>query len=277
MAWLKVCDTTHSHPSVLALAIGGDISLLNETLGWLTRCASYSADHELDGWVPEAQARAFAGARYDVLLKTARAAGILERTARKGGPQQHRGLALDMHTDDRVFHILTKAELTIARGRRGSTRQQDARMAVRLRDGDQCRYCLGPVDFTQRKTARAGTYEHPDPADRGTFVIACRACNQTKGTRTAEQWHTDGGHPLHDPPAQPHYTPQTTEWLTAAGLLPADGSQPPAPLRTPDQPSRADGRTSTQASRAPHEPPSNQPGPAHPEEPSSTPPGGTRT
>jgi hypothetical protein len=68
------------------------------------------------------------------------------------------------------------------------TRQVGPTRTARLRDGDQCRYCGKSVSWTDRVSARGGTYDHPDPADRDTFVVACFGCNREKGQRTLAQW-----------------------------------------------------------------------------------------
>lgn len=225
MAWLRIEDTAHSHPLVLALAVNGDVSLGNEALGWVVRCASWSAEHLMDGWINEGMAVQLAGGlkRYRLLLKICRAAGILAKRSTRGPAGPGPMLVQD---EDAVMHLRTREEVTIDRERRGTTRQQDAVMAVRLRDGDQCRYCQRTVNFYSRKGARRGSYDHPDPDDRVTFVVACGECNGIKGKRTAEQWHTAGGPALQDPPHDPYRTDKTTAWLTQAGLLPPAARTP---------------------------------------------------
>lgn len=47
--WLKIDDKFHDHPKVVAAG--------NAAVGLWVRCASYSADYELDGFIPETTAR----------------------------------------------------------------------------------------------------------------------------------------------------------------------------------------------------------------------------
>lgn|GEM_PF-6234361 len=50
---------------------------------------------------------------------------------------------------------------------------------VRRRDGDQCRFCLGLVDFLDRKSGDGGVFMHLDqsqPKGVENLVVACREC-----------------------------------------------------------------------------------------------------
>lgn len=70
--------------------------------------------------------------------------------------------------------------------------------SIRARDGNRCRYCGRRVDWTDRKSAKGGTYDHVIPRGPNTaenVVVACRGCNSRKGARTPEQ----AGMPLLEP------------------------------------------------------------------------------
>lgn len=232
MPWVRMEDTTHSHPAVRALGRGADDPerQINEALGWLARCASYSAEHTTDGFVPDDLVRQWAGRQHaDRLLAAARRA----KQIAKARAHAELGPGWQLASgEDAIFHIRTREEVELDRARRGTTRQQDAKNTVRLRDGDQCRYCQTWVDFRLRKGKHRGTYDHPDPADRDTFVVCCGDCNGRKAKRTPEQ----AGMTLHPAPAPEdrHFTPDTHDKLAALGLLPPrPGTQPdPAPPRT---------------------------------------------
>lgn len=74
------------------------------------------------------------------------------------------------------------------------------REAVRLRDGDRCRYCGHRVNWNDRRSPRAGTYDHVQPGKaRGpeNLVVACRKCNQAKQDRTPDR----AGMTLKPPPS----------------------------------------------------------------------------
>jgi 5-methylcytosine-specific restriction endonuclease McrA len=59
--------------------------------------------------------------------------------------------------------------------------------AVQKRDGNYCRYCHAEVHFTATVNERKAVYDHVKPYSQGgetsieNIVIACNACNRTKG------------------------------------------------------------------------------------------------
>lgn len=251
MAWLRVEDTAHSHPAVLAAGRSSDdpVQQVNEVLGWLVRCGSWAAEHLTDGFVPDDLARQYASPQHFTrYLAAARRAKQLSKA--RAHPELGPGWQL-ASGENAVLHIRSREEVELDRARRGTTRLQDAKNTVRLRDGDQCRYCRAWVDFKLRKGKHRGTYDHPDPADRDTFVVCCGDCNGRKAKRTPEQ----AGMRLLDPPApdERHFSPDTHDKLAALGLLPRrPGTQPdPAPPRT-GQPADA---AATGALSAPPRPP----------------------
>lgn len=203
MSWVRIGDTAHSDRKLLrAQHQFGEVRGL-AVWGFTTALASWSAQHTLDGWVSESQARKLGGADdYVQLVKQAQTCGFLARGGRVKGPDGERGW-LVVNDDPELLHIRTREEVERDRNKTAATRQVEPKRLVRLRDGDQCRYCAKTVSWRDRVSARGGTYDHPEPADRDTFVVACFGCNRTKGDRTAEQWHADGGHQLQPPPDQP--------------------------------------------------------------------------
>lgn len=251
MAWVRMEDTAADDPAVHAAGRGGDDRQVNEALGWLARCAAWSGAHLTDGFVPEAIARqyAFSPENYTRLFTAVRRAKQI--TKARAHPVHGPGLQI-VRGEDAVFHIRTREEVEIDRARRGTTRLQDAKTDVRLRDGDQCRYCKGWVDFKLRKGKHRGTYDHPDPADRDTFVVSCGHCNSRKGQRTPQQ----AGMELHPPPAPDdrHFTPETHDKLAALGLLPPrPGSQPDtAPTRAATPAGAATGSAQSAPPRPAH-------------------------
>lgn len=68
-------------------------------------------------------------------------------------------------------------------------RNTSLRQAIRERDDDQCRYCGLAVEWANRRGPSGGTYDHVDPLGENSLenlVVACRACNTAKGSRTPE-------------------------------------------------------------------------------------------
>lgn len=116
----------------------------------------------------------------------------------------------------------------------------DLTSQVRLRDGDNCRFCGGPVNFNARTGPTAGTYlrlhaESAHDMDPDAFVVACLECN----TRS----HPPGVRPkLNLPPAEPRYSPRTTAMLIGRGLLPTSACVEPAECE-PEPVSEVDDRT----------------------------------
>lgn len=68
-------------------------------------------------------------------------------------------------------------------------RDRGLRDLIKARDGDRCRYCGGPVDWSNRRGPNGATYDHVDPYGGNTLenvVVACHRCNSAKGNRTPE-------------------------------------------------------------------------------------------
>lgn len=85
--------------------------------------------------------------------------------------------------------------------RKGLERDRELVGAIKDRDDNRCRYCAHRVNWKDRKGPRGGTYDHVMPRGPNTLenvVVACRACNQTKGGRTPEE----AGLELLDPPGR---------------------------------------------------------------------------
>lgn len=62
--------------------------------------------------------------------------------------------------------------------------------AIQERDANLCRYCGTRVNWTDRKGAAGGTYDHVDPDGPNSLdnvVVACRRCNGRKKDRTPAQ------------------------------------------------------------------------------------------
>lgn len=62
--------------------------------------------------------------------------------------------------------------------------------AVKVRDGDHCRYCGLVVNWNDRRSAGGGTYDHVNPDGDNSvenIVVACRACNSRKGRLTPDE------------------------------------------------------------------------------------------
>jgi hypothetical protein len=82
-----------------------------------------------------------------------------------------------------------------------------------------------------------GTYDHPDPTDRDTFVVCCFACNRGKSKRTPAQWiagDPDEAHSLKPEPETPYIGPQTAKRYSVPQTAPTRASTAQtSPARAP--------------------------------------------
>ncbi len=226
MPWLRIDDTAQDDPKVLRCGF--------EVFGFVALCAAWAAGKVGkidDGFVPEAMAMRIAGTRWEEMSKAAIKAGLFSKPTRSAFGD--RGWLIDQ--SDELLHMRTWLEVKTDREKDKATRQSGAKADVRLRDGDQCRYCSRTVNWNDRRGTRGGTYDHPDPADRDTFVVACGGCNRSKKDRTVAEWEAAGGMPLLPPPDRPLIGPVTAEQfgvpVTDPSAVPArtttSGPQPP--------------------------------------------------
>jgi hypothetical protein len=249
MAWLRVDDTALTHPKVIRLrALSDDVVSPEAVVGFVMLAASWSGQHLTDCAVPMGLGP-LASPHWERLSAAAVKVGMLSRPRKL--PDGQRGWMVVI--DDKLFHLMSRAEVERNREHRGSTRRNDAKAAVLERDGDQCRYCGLTVNPKDGVGKRGRQFDHPDPAVDDVFVVACRGCNAIKGDRTP----AEAGMPLLDPPASPHFHPSTRLWLDKHGTQ-RPGTQPaPAPARN-----RATGPADAATTRPGTAPDTAQPSPA---------------
>lgn len=238
MAWARFGDTSHSHRKVLR-AQARDPVRGATVWGVVTLCLSWSTQESQDWWVSESFVRRTFGDQGPRLMREAQACGLVRPGRQRRGGEN--GWLID-DSDPDLLHIRTREEVDRDRDKSRATRQVEPVREVRLRDGDQCRFCGKTVSWTDRTSARRGTYDHPDPAVREVFVVACGECNNAKYNRTVEQWVAAGGLALLDPPTNPLIGQKTAEQFGVTQSFSAHtGSQPAdaATLRPGSQPAVA--------------------------------------
>lgn len=212
MPWARLGDNAATYPKLMQIAgyRGADDRAVNEVRGWLLACATQSAGHLTDYVVDAGTAALFGGARTKVLVKWCVQAGLLT-PIKVGG-----ATAWTIINDPEFIHIRTRAEVEWDRQRDLDVRNTGLTVPVRLRDGDNCRYCGVLVQWRGRKSNRSAEYDHREPgvaATLETYVVACRRCN---GARQANlQWDDD--HPLRPAPVSPRYGATTAAFLTDNG------------------------------------------------------------
>lgn len=168
MPWFKVDDTLAWHEKAV---IAG-----NAAMGLWVRAGSWSSQQLTEGFVPEHMAKALGSPAEASRLVAAR---LWDRV--DGGYQFHEFLERNPSRDQ------VESRRRADAARQAVMRSPQLRAAVRERDGDRCRYCGAAVQWTDRRSALGGTYDHVDP-DAGSvldnLVVACRGCNSSKGHRT---------------------------------------------------------------------------------------------
>lgn len=211
MAWGRSDDTTTLHPRVIALASARDERQLNEAWGFIHRAFCWSSQNLTDGFIPEAIVLTLAGSRATSLVRVAQQASIL-------GPKEKdpelgmRGWRLILDLDD-LLHLRTKAEVTAERDYRAQLRDPEEFGPVRLRDGDQCRYCGVIVRWKDNTSARGALLDHVVKGEPE-MVVSCRKCNGIKGSKTLEE----AGLTLKRPPKNPYFSDYTRKLLTRHGF-----------------------------------------------------------
>ncbi|MBT2566618.1 hypothetical protein J7I84_08940 [Arthrobacter sp. ISL-85] len=212
MPWLKEGDAAANHPIVLsALEMeDADDRILNECFGWVNRCATQSAAYEKDYIITIGTARQMAGSitRYHALVKAAKFCGYLTDTEIivDGEVRQ----AFKLVEDNDLFHMILKDERAWTNQRKKDQRNPELTVPVRHRDGDACRYCGKTVNWSDRVSGRAGSYDHTNPGRKATvetYVVCCKACNGQRADDPDSTWETLPA------PTEPLYGPQTVEFL----------------------------------------------------------------
>lgn len=229
MPWLRVDDTALTHPKAMRLrTMEDDVVSAERVIGWVMLSATWSGQHLTDCWIPESVGAVASPHAWNRLAAAALKVKLLSRARRDG---QAGWLVV---INDGLFHLMSKEEVERNREKRRATRIDAQRIEVLLRDTDRCRYCGVCVNPKDRKSARGREFDHPDPADRSTYVVSCQGCNGHKHERTPEQ----AGMTLLPPPTPDewHFHPTTLLWLADRGIDPYQ--RPDAP-QAPDTATRA--------------------------------------
>lgn len=211
MPWTKSGDTAASYPRLLAVdeLEDADDWSLNEVAGFVLRLYFHSAGHMTDYEVGYGDIKLMGNGRHEHLQALACRAGLMRLAGGEG--RSRRWVLVD---DPEFVHVRRRDEVLWDRQRDKDRKNPDLTMPVRLRDGDSCRYCGQVVSWADRKSGRAGTYDHRDPgspATVDTYVVACKSCNSAR----LNDPDADAHHPLRPAPTHPHYSPKTRTMLEA--------------------------------------------------------------
>lgn len=230
MTWIRWGDTAANHPIVLNVLEHEDCDerLVNEVMGFISRCASQAGAHKTDYVITRGTAVLIAGqSRVDALLAVSLFAGFLTEVTLDDARRAYK-----LVDDDHEFvHIRLREEIEWEQQRRKDNSNYALVVPVRYRDGDACRWCGRIVDWKARKSARSGTYDHliaGQAATVDTYVVACVSCNSSR---------KDGSRPrgietLQGVPEAPYYSLHTIEWLEGCDWRKRNGLPvPPKPRR----------------------------------------------
>lgn len=251
MPWVRFGDDSATYPALMKLhgMKGADERTVNEAFGFLARIATLSGAHKTDYEIDAGTAFMIGGARAEELLRLLVKAGVLTAGRRDGLP------FWTIRADPEFIHIRTRAELEREARYRGELRDDALKVALLLRDGDNCRWCGVFVQWLGRPGNQRAEPDHllgPDvPGTVENMVIACQRCNRARGAET-ELW--DSNHTLRPVPTRPQYGAYSARFLTkngyptephlhsdedpahtpaAAGTAPTPGVRPAAPPRDP--------------------------------------------
>ena len=228
MAWHKWSDTAGDHPNFARLFDLDYYSpeLKRELMGFLFFCASHSALYFTDYIIEEGVAKKEGGMEQDVLgggrfrlnwerlVDAALFTGFFTQVVHNNEGRTGYRLLAD---PDNFVHIILKSEADWNKGRDKDLNDPILRGKVRLRDGDQCRWCGIVVNFDARNGGRAGTYDHATSmvvanGDASKLYVSCRQCNQQRGN--GKNWTKK----LRPAPVNPYYSESTVEQLGKWGF-----------------------------------------------------------
>ena len=217
MAWLRVGDNINTHPlmSRLVEACDYDHALKNEALGIFIALATSSAAHLTDYVVEPGLVGVLAPGREKQLMDVLRAATLVENYKDE---KEDRWL-YKLKNDVEFVHMRSKAEVEIDRDRTRDRRNPELTIPVRVRDGDQCRWCGRTVNFADHKSNRGGTIDSLNAHQESTvetLVVACRGCNSERkaGNEDFE---------LRSAPMFPHYETSTINFINTHKWSVANG------------------------------------------------------
>lgn len=178
MAWVKIDDQFPDHPKARAVGAHGRGVFL-EALCYANRLLT-------DGFVPAEIAKRISvehagrGHAQEVIARLV-AVGLWERDGARDG------FVIHDYLDYQPSKEKVKADRASNARRQALFQDSDLKVAIRERDGDNCRYCGVIVGWTDRRGRHGGTYDHIDPRGGNSIenlVVACRACNAAKSQRT---------------------------------------------------------------------------------------------
>jgi 5-methylcytosine-specific restriction endonuclease McrA len=183
MTWFKVDDKLHAHPKWWSLSP-------NAKALWTT-AGSWASSYKTDGVILTAQMPMLAP-QVGLSVQKLRQAAIELTAAGMWATSEH-GWTFHNWTDFNPLRAQQDKEAAIERERKKIQNDPDMKTAIRVRDGDLCRYCGIEVNFAARTGHLAGRYDHIIPVTRGgkttlsNVVVCCDFDNRRKYNKTIEE------------------------------------------------------------------------------------------
>lgn len=189
--WFKVDDKLHDHEKIhdVLMEAADPIEGLAALGLWLL-AGSWSGDQLADGMVPAHVLRRWGGGHQDDLAALLVSAGLWDQASTDTGRPGYRFHDWLDYNDSRDK---IEADRLAARVRQAFYRDKALKAAIDGRDQDRCRYCGTLVNWTDKRGAGGGTYDHVVPIKHGgrntltNVVVCCRGCNGRKGELTLEE------------------------------------------------------------------------------------------
>lgn len=214
---MKNGDNAATYPALMSVAgmEGSDERAINEVAGFLWRASTLAAAHNTDYGADIGTLYMLGGSRTSLILGWCERAGLMTKIEEDGLT------SYSIIADPEFIHMRLRDEIEWERQQRADTRDHRLTVPVRLRDGDNCRWCGISVTWRGRTSNRSGEYDHLVPgtaATIDTLVVACRSCNGARKGGSEEQlaaW--EDKHALRPVPTKPRYGKSTAQYLQDNG------------------------------------------------------------
>ena len=231
MAWTRHGDNELTHPAMsrlLSATAPTDNPLAVDHIKWaaafgvFSLLASVSGAHLTDGYVEIGMISRVAPGWETEVLDILEAAGLAKRVktadpTKPEDPTQRWMIKLDL-SDEEFVHIRAREEVELDRRRARDARDEDMQMTVRVRDGDQCRWCGRTVSWKARRGWRRAQIDslnsHHDSTPE-TLVVSCHRCNDLRGKGKEFE--------LRPAPKYPYYTDHTIALVNASAWAKDNG------------------------------------------------------
>lgn len=181
MPWLRLGDTFHTDPLILALIDPKDPMMGPACKGFFVDVATLSAQNKTDYVITPGFVHEAGGPVADLLLRRCIRAGLIIPLGGRG--TDRRWKIIDTRHD--LVHIRTRAEIDWEKQQKADTHRKAFQLVVFARDGDACRWCGVPVQPNDHRSRRAREIDHLRPglpADGpDDLVVACKSCNSKRG------------------------------------------------------------------------------------------------